>query len=321
MLKSKGYLLVFFKGIAMGAADIVPGVSGGTIAFISGIYLDFINALQSISTTPIRLLFSAGPRRFGQAINAPFLLSLFSGMAVGILSLSKLIEYLLTDEPISIRSFFFGLVAASICHVYGQLRKKNASIWAAIAAGAVLSYLLTIAVPTHVSLGYPFLFLSGFSAIVAMMLPGISGAFILLLMGSYEGVIDILDRFRSGLSAMNWDQVAVAGAALSAFAVGALIGLVSFSRVLSWLFKRYKNLTLAGLTGFMIGSLNKLWPWKETLSMRLNAQGQAVPFMQRNVCPLHYTEGKLAIPIAITLVAAGFLLIFALEKLSTKPDV
>ena len=305
----------------MGAADIVPGVSGGTIALIAGIYPAFINALRSISPTRLNLLFSAGFKAFWQSINAPFLLSLFSGIAVGILSLARLIAYLLDEEPISIGSFFFGLVTASIFFIYKHIKGKNTWVWAAMAAGTAISYLLTVAAPIHSPAGYPFLLFSGFSAIVAMMLPGISGAFILLLIGSYESVINALNQFRAGLTAMNWNAVVSAGSELGAFAIGAVIGLASFSRLLSWLFKRHKDVTLALLTGFMIGSLNKLWPWKETLAARLNPYGKAIPVVQRNVSPLHYTQGEPEIFFAASLVIAGFLLIFVLEKLSNKPDV
>lgn len=305
----------------MGAADIVPGVSGGTIALIAGIYPAFINALRSISPTRLNLLFSAGFKTFWQSIHAPFLLSLFSGIAVGILSLARLIAYLLDEEPISIGSFFFGLVTASIFFIYKHIKGKNVWVWAAMGAGTAISYLLTVAAPVHSPSGYSFLVFSGFSAIIAMMLPGISGAFILLLIGSYESVIDALNQFRAGLMAMNWNAVVSAGSDLGAFAIGAVIGLASFSRLLSWLFKRHKNVTLALLTGFMIGSLNKLWPWKEAPAARLNAHGKAIHIVQRNVSPLHYTQGEPDIFFAVSLVITGVLLIFVLEKLSNNPDV
>lgn len=320
MLKKK-CLLTFLKGIAMGAADVVPGVSGGTIAFISGIYETLIQSLKSLNLQSLRLLFSKGFNSFWQAIHGAFLLPLFLGIGLSVVSLSRLINGLLETKPVLIWSFFFGLILASVFFVWRQIGRHGKGSWVAMALGAALAYLISIAQPVQVPESYPFLCFSGFVAILAMMLPGISGAFILVLIGSYEGLLEILNGFLEALTNMNAAAAAVNGAKLGAFAIGALLGLGLFSRLLSWLLKRFKDRTLALLTGFMIGSLNKVWPWKETLSTRLDAYGRTVPLIQKNVSPLHYTDGKPALCLAVGLALAGFLTIFILERCAARRDV
>jgi len=301
----------------MGMADVVPGVSGGTIAFISGIYEEFVNSLNSINGKAIKLLFSFKFKEFWKQINGGFLLSLATGIAISIVSLSKAIIYLLENEPVLLWAFFFGLIIASISFIGKQVSEWNIRVIIALVIGAVVSYYITIAEPAHSPDSTLFVFFSGFIAIIAMILPGISGAFILLLMGSYPTIIGAINNLREGLTSANSDMIVVSGSMLAVFAVGAVMGLLTFSRVLAWMFKNYHNTTLAVLTGFMIGSLNKVWPWKETISTRMNSHGEEVPFMQKSISPFLF-EGDAMILQVVILAIVGFGVIYLLEKFSKK---
>ena len=301
----------------MGMADVVPGVSGGTIAFISGIYEEFVNSLNSINGKAIKLLFSFKFKEFWKQINGGFLLSLATGIAISIVSLSKAIIYLLENEPVLLWAFFFGLIIASISFIGKQVSEWNIRVIIALVIGAVVSYCITIAEPAHSPDSTLFVFFSGFIAIIAMILPGISGAFILLLMGSYPTIIGAINNLREGLTSANSDMIVVSGSMLAVFAVGAVMGLLTFSRVLAWMFKNYHNTTLAVLTGFMIGSLNKVWPWKETISTRMNSHGEEVPFMQKSISPFLF-EGDAMILQVVILAIVGFGVIYLLEKFSKK---
>jgi len=319
----------------MGAADVVPGVSGGTIAFITGIYEELIESIKSLNAEALRILFKEGIPAFWKHINGAFLLSLFGGIAVSVLTLSKVISYFLLNEPVLLWSFFFGLVLASIFLIAKEISEWKSRVILAIALGTIISFYITIATPTHSPEATPFLFLYGFLAIIAMILPGISGAFILLLLGAYSTVIQILNEFRQALSPFNIDAIGYYGLKILVFILGCLIGLMAFSRILSWMFKNYKNTTLALLTGFMIGSLNKIWPWKETLISRLAHEGKPneaiVPFIQENVLPWNFeqlndVEKMLSVvPVkdpqmlaAVMLMTAGVLVIIILNKYSPE---
>ena len=312
------YLIITLKGIAMGMADVVPGVSGGTIAFISGIYEEFVNSLNSINADAFKLLFKFRIKDFWKHINGNFLVSLALGIAISIVSLSKMIIYLLENEPVLLWAFFFGLIIASILFIGKQITEWNARVIVAIVLGVVVSYYITIAEPASSPDSTIYVFFSGFIAIIAMILPGISGAFILLLMGSYPTIIGAISKLSEGISTADTEMLVQSGSMLAVFAVGAVLGLLSFSRVLAWMFKNYHNTTLAVLTGFMIGSLNKVWPWKETLSMRINSHGVEVPFLQKSVLPCNFTDGDSQIPMVLVLAVVGFMVIFLLEKLSKK---
>lgn len=312
------YLVITLKGIAMGMADVVPGVSGGTIAFISGIYEEFVNSLNSINAEAFKLLFKFRIKDFWKHINGNFLASLALGIAISIVSLSKMIIYLLENEPVLLWAFFFGLIIASILFIGKQITEWNTRVIVAIVLGAVVSYYITIAEPASSPESTVYVFFSGFIAIIAMILPGISGAFILLLMGSYPTIIGAISKLSEGISTANTDILIQSGSMLGVFAVGAVLGLLSFSRVLAWMFKNYHNTTLAVLTGFMIGSLNKVWPWKETLSTRVNSHGVEVPFLQKSIMPWNFVEGDTQIIMVVVLALVGFIVIFMLEKFSKK---
>ena len=287
-------ILLILKGMAMGAADVVPGVSGGTIAFITGIYEELIDSIRSIDGRAIKILFSEGPFAFWKAINGNFLISVFGGIAISVLGLSKLITYLLEHEAVLLWSFFFGLILASIFMVAQGIGQWKKRVIAGMILGSLVSFYVTIATPTQSPDGSFYLFFYGFLAIIAMILPGISGAFILLLLGAYGTIIQTVNNFRTALGDVDMAALGTNGLKILIFMLGCLAGLMAFSRVLSWMFKHYKDTTLAMLTGFMIGSLNKIWPWKETVVSRVAHQGKPeeaiVPFIQENVWPWNYTE-------------------------------
>jgi putative membrane protein len=297
------YFILVFKGMAMGAADVVPGVSGGTIAFISGVYEELIATLNSINLNSLKTLKLQGLSATWKKINGNFLLALFGGILLSILSLSKLVAWLLHEEPVLLWAFFFGLVLASIIFVLKKINQWNSAVFLGLILGGVFAYQLTQLNALGNSNSNWYLFFSGAIAICAMILPGISGAFILVILGSYANV----------LQALNDKDIAK----ITIFMTGALIGILSFSRLLKWLFKRFKNMTLAVLTGFMIGALSKIWPWKKTLSFRENSDGISVPLKEQCIAPFSF-DGDPQILSAIGLMLFGFLMIFFLEKIGAK---
>ena len=313
------YLVITAKGLAMGAADVVPGVSGGTIAFISGIYEELIETIHKLDLGIFRIWRKEGFGSAWKSYNLGFLLALFSGVIISILSLAKLIAWLLTNHPILIWSFFFGLVVASILYVGKQIENWNVKIVIALVLGAAFAYAITLAKPVGTPDSNWFLFLAGLIAIIAMILPGVSGSFILLLLGAYQSIIGTLTQLGDGITKMNWTIFSEALLKILIFAVGAIIGLKVFSRVLNWLFKNHKNLILAILTGFMIGALNKIWPWKEVLEYRTSHDGTKVPFLERSILPNAYSEDP-QILLALVFIVIGFLSIFLLERIAVRKE-
>lgn len=311
------YFFITLKGMAMGAADVVPGVSGGTIAFISGIYQELIDSINKVDFSFFLTWKKESFQAAWQKINGSFLLSLIIGIAISILSLAKVITHLLKNEPIAVWSFFFGLVIASIVFVGKQITEFSFKNIFALMIGTVISFYITIAEPTASPDSYFYLFLSGFIAIIAMILPGISGAFILLLMGSYEIVMHTINQFREAVFKLDLVMLWSAISKILVFGLGAIIGLKLFSKILHWMFDQYKNLTLALLTGFMLGSLNKVWPWKKTLETRINSHGEIVPFLEKSILPAEFV-GNSQVFLALILILFGFLTIFLLEKIAHK---
>lgn len=269
-------LRLFLKGMAMGAADVVPGVSGGTIAFITNIYDELVSSIHSIGPKTLLILKRQGFAAAWDSINGNFLLTLFLGVATSIVTLAKVILHLLESQPVLIWAFFFGLILVSAVFIARQLGRWNALNIAGLVGGAVVAWLIADMSPSEVTATPLLIFLSGALAICAMILPGISGSFILLMLGMYGPILGAIKGFEVGTIAL--------------FGSGAVIGLLSFSRLLDWLLKHARDITLAVLTGFMLGSLNKVWPWKQTLSFRTNSQGEQVPLMQQNVSPSRYAE-------------------------------
>ena len=311
------YLLISAKGVAMGAADVVPGVSGGTIAFISGIYEELIETIHKLDLGFFKIWKKAGFKAAWRAYNISFLFSLFSGVIISILSLAKLITWLLANHPIMVWAFFFGLVIASIIFVGRQITAWKFQTILAMVIAAAFALFITLAKPVGSPDSLWFLLIAGFIAIIAMILPGISGAFILLLLGAYGPVIDTLSQLSEGIAALDGRMAVNALMRIGVFAIGAIIGLKVFSRTLNWMFKHFKNITLAVLTGFMIGALNKIWPWKEVLQFRTNHKGLEVPFIERSVLPSGY-EGDPQLLFAVLFCVVGFLTIFILERISVN---
>jgi len=300
----KDYIIISLKGMAMGAADVVPGVSGGTIAFISGIYEELLESISSFNFGLIRVLKDKRFKSVWEKVNGSFLAALFTGVLISIISLAKLIETLLENHPILIWSFFYGLVLASIIYIGKQISKWNTGSVLFLIIGGILAFYITTLNPmVSENSSAWFLFLAGMIAICAMILPGISGSFILVLLGAYKPV----------LNALNTRDLT----SIFVFMFGAIVGLLTFSRILKWFFSTYKNYTLATLTGFIIGSLNKIWPWKETISWRTNSKGIEVPFNTSSVSPFSF-EGDSQLMMAILLAIIGFGLILLLEKLAVK---
>lgn len=296
------YFILALKGMAMGAADVVPGVSGGTIAFISGIYEELISSISNIGPQLFTVLRKEGFKAGWKALNGNFLLAVFIGIAISVISLAKLISWLLVNQPILLWSFFFGLVLASVFFVAKGIKRWNIAVIVIFLVGAVLAYFITSLPPSENTGSLPYLFLSGALAVCAMILPGISGAFILVLLGSYKTVLDAVHERELVI-------IATVGA-------GAVFGLLSFARLLKWMFGHYKNITLALLTGFILGSLNKIWPWKEVLSTRTYGD-KIIPVLEKNVWPWAF-EGNSQVESAIILSILGFCLIFALERLASR---
>ncbi len=291
----------------MGAADVVPGVSGGTIAFITGIYETLLESIRRVNPKLLGLWKREGFKAAFNYINGYFLISLFSGIIVSILTLAKLISWLLVNHPIPLWSFFFGLVLVSVFHILKQVQKKGILQYFYILPGVAFAYFITVLKPLEMDpSGFNFV-LAGAIAICAMILPGISGSFMLLLLGMYAPV----------LGAVKSMQVDV----LLLFAAGCVIGLLTFSHLLSWLLNAFRDATLLFLTGLMIGTLPKIWPWKKTISWRTNSSGEQVPLLQENLSPFQFealtSQSHQLVP-AIVMMVTGFGLVLILEKMAYK---
>ena len=297
------YAVISLKGIAMGAADAVPGVSGGTIAFISGIYEELIKTISGVNLSLFKTIKKEGFSAFWTQLNGNFIVALLSGIIISYVSFMRLAKYLIENHPILIWSFFFGLIVASIFFVGKQINKWNAGVVVSIILGALAAYYITTLPTMADNNSSLFLFFAGALAICAMILPGISGSFILVILGAYKTLSDALHDF-------DVKKIAI-------FTFGAIVGLLSFSHILKWLFKHYHNITLALLTGFIFGSLNKIWPWKEVVTWQTTSDGIKTPLVEKSISPFTF-DGNPQITYAIILMVVGFLTIFILEKIGSK---
>ena len=280
------YLLLALKGCAMGMADVIPGVSGGTIAFISGIYTELIESIKKLGGPSLRLLAALRLREFWREINGNFLAAVFAGLLVAVFSLARAMTYLLEHHPIEIWAFFFGLIVASALLVARDVTRWNAASVVSLLCGIAVAWWITVASPSQTPETW---------------------WFILLLMGKYQFILNAVSSFDIGILAL--------------FATGAVAGLVSFSHVLSWLLRRYHDVTISLLMGFMVGSLNKVWPWKETLESYFDSHGAAHPLVERNVLPATFTEltgTEAQVGWAVALCACGFLLIWGIEYVGNR---
>ena len=301
-------LLLGLKGMAMGAADIVPGVSGGTIAFITGIYEELITSLNNINFRAIMILRKDGLKSFWNHINGNFFIFLLAGIAISLVSLVRIVTYLLENEPVLIWSFFFGLIIASIVLIGKRVNYWRLTTIVAILVGTVVAlWISSIQTIANVDANW-YILLSGAIAICAMILPGISGSFILLLMGSYHMILN-------GLK--NLDLLVI-----GLFGSGCVVGLISFSRLLKYLFNKFHDQTVALLTGFMIGSLYKVWPWKIRVGdapINIHSDGKE-DWMTANVMPGNL-DGDPQLGLAIFCAILGLGLIVILHRFAPKEVV
>ncbi|WP_298771984.1 DUF368 domain-containing protein [uncultured Shewanella sp.] len=301
------YLITYLKGLAMGAADVVPGVSGGTIAFITGILDTLLNSIRSINFSLFSVIRHKGIKAAFLHINGPFLLCLFAGILTSILTLAKVISYLLVTHPIPVWSFFFGLILISVVHMLKQVQGFSVARFVLFVLGVAVAWGITMINPVALELTRFNIFLGGCIAITAMLLPGISGSFILVLLGLYSGVLGAVKNF----------DISV----MLTFISGAVVGLLSFSHLLSLLLRKYHDATLVFLTGLMLGTLGKIWPWKETLTWRENSKGDMVALVERNLSPMQFEQltGQNALMLwAFVAMLAGILLVWGLERFAAK---
>lgn len=299
----KNYFGIALRGVCMGSADVVPGVSGGTMALITGIYEELILSIRSFDARALRLLMGLRINDLFGYVRWPFLGALLMGILLAIFSLSRAITYLLENEPVLLWAFFFGLVLASVYTVGKRVPQWH---WRTVlgAGGATLgAYFLVGLVPVEMPHGPPYIFCSAVVAICAMILPGISGSFVLVLLGQYAYI----------LNAVNTRDLFV----IAVFGAGAVVGLMAFARVLGWFFQRYHDLTIALLTGLMLGSLRKIWPWKETIETIVNRHGEEVPLVQVNVLPEVWTGEVMG---ALGLALFGLALVLVLERLAQAKE-
>jgi len=304
MRTGKDYLLLFLKGIGMGSADVVPGVSGGTIAFITGIYEELLYSINQFDAKAFRLLFSLNLKKFWQHINGKFLSTLISGILMSVFSLAKLITHLLETSPIQLWSFFFGLIIISSISVAKEIERWNTLTILSGVAGIVAAYFITTFTPATTPDALWFIFISGAIAICAMILPGISGSFILLILGKYAFVMSALKQLDM--------------AVILVFGFGCIVGLFTFSRLISWFLTKFHQYAIALLAGFMVGSLNKIWPWKQPVLFEWK-NGAQVPVFEKNILPTEYltaTGNEPHLIQAILFVALGFMLVVIMEKIA-----
>ena len=300
-------LLIALRGMAMGIAEVIPGVSGGTIAFITGIYERLLQAIKNILGKEVFLaLRRGGLKEAWKTMDGALLMPLGIGMVAGLLVGIKGVSHLLESYPQLTWSFFFGLIMASIIMVFRMITKWDATTLFLLLAGAAIALFICITRPSQGIDANWYLFVCGMVAISALMLPGISGSFVLLLMGMYTYVLGAVRQLVEG----DFSKISV----VAIFSAGCLVGLAGFSRVITWMFSKSPNGTLATMTGFMIGSLYKVWPWHNVISYRTNSEGEQVPFLEKSVWPQDYVGEPYVLGV-ITCAVAGFALVMVLERI------
>ena len=299
--------VLFIKGMAMGAANVIPGVSGGTIALITGIYKELIDAIKSFDMEAIKLFFGFKWKAFAQKTNLKFLVPVLTGLIVAILSLARLFEYLFVHYPVFIWAYFFGLVLASVYYVGKTVERWYTATYISFIIGTAIAIVVSIMHPATENSHPVYLFFSGVISIISMILPGLSGSFVLILLGDYQLV---------AIKAINHFDLKI----IIPFALGAVVGLIAFSHFLSWLFKNYKNQTIALLTGFILGSLSVLWPWKKAVYLMQNGEiltkhGKKIISYYDKVLPPAY---DLHFFLAVVLMIVGIISIVWIEKSSQQ---
>ena len=308
------YIMVAVKGACMGAADVIPGVSGGTIAFITGIYDQLLASINAVDATAVKLFFTGKFKEFWKHINGGFLLSLFCGILISVISLAGLMQYLLEWHPIQTWAFFFGLIVASSIFILRGIKGWNLKAILFLVLGVILGVVVCTLSPTTTPDALWFIFLSGAIAICAMILPGISGSFILLILGKYQYIMNAISNLTSGEAMM--ESVIVIGV----FAVGAVTGLLAFSRFLHWLLGRFHKETLLVLAGFIIGSLVKVWPWNDMDAIVHSQFPEYIRYMRtpfnfslEEACRIFYDKVDMQTGSAILFALIGFSLVTGIE--------
>jgi putative membrane protein len=303
------YLLLYFKGMLMGAADLVPGVSGGTIALITGIYKELLDSINAVSWSTLKLLKKEGIVAVWKKIKGPFLLAVFGGIISSILLLSRLLEWLMINEPIGLWSFFFGLLIASIVYLIKTDLKFDLTSILYLVLGAILSYMVTQLQGGQGEISLWYLFLSGFIGISAMILPGLSGAYIFFVMGVYQTILSYLRQAQDLVFDFDQAVFITVGSGLAVFILGIITGLKVFSKFLTWLLERYPKQIMAVLIGLMIGALHKVWPWQNEISSPSSTIENT-----EAVFPNAYLTSDPQILKALLLMIIGFALLFLLER-------
>lgn len=296
------YFRILLTGLVMGIAEVIPGVSGGTIAFIAGIYERLIFSFHKLNPQLFKQLRKVGMAATWKAADMTFLVVLFAGMGIGILLFARAVSYLLFQHPVLIWSFFFGLVIASSLIVFRQVQQVTGAVVSSAVAGILVGVVITQLVPLELEPTPVALFVGGAIAVCAWILPGMSGSFILLVLGLYAYVLEAVKTFNL--------------VSLTSLGLGCLLGLMAFSQVLARLFRLYRNQTLSALTGFMLGSLAKLWPWKHTLSYQMQSDGTRIPILQEALMPGDYESIVGADPhivLALVLGLAGCAIVLILD--------
>ncbi|MBN1767720.1 MAG: DUF368 domain-containing protein [Prolixibacteraceae bacterium] len=306
----KQYIGLLLKGMGMGAANVVPGVSGGTIALITGIFEKLIDSIKSFNLTALNLLLHGKFRQFASHVNLNFLLAVFAGVFVSIVSIARVFGYLLEHHPVHIMAFFFGLILASIYYVGKTIDQWKLPVMVSFIAGTIVAVMLSILDPAQENSSIWYLFICGIVATCSMILPGLSGSFVLILMGNYQLVM---------IDAVNAMNLKI----LLPVIVGAAAGLLLFSNLLSWLYKKYRNITIALLTGFILGSLGIIWPWKTEIPAKnelgeiLTKNGETIIEGYQWFFPQQLNYEVL---FAVVFMLMGILVIWATETLATQKN-
>ncbi|MBN1184424.1 MAG: DUF368 domain-containing protein [Bacteroidales bacterium] len=305
----KKYITLFFKGIGVGAANVIPGVSGGTIALITGIFEKLINSIKSFDIKAIKLLFKGKFKEFAQHVNLFFLIAVFGGAVLSIATLAKVLEYLFANYPVYVWSFFFGLILASVYFVGRTISRWNVSVLISFIVGTAIAVAISLMNTASENEAMYYLFICGIVAVCSMILPGLSGSFVLVLMGNYELVM---------IKAVNEVRLNV----LLPVIAGAAFGLLAFSHILSWLYRKFKDQTIAILTGFILGSLAILWPWKDPIyktddlgNFITKDSGEYIIQGYQRLMPESFNQEVL---LAIAFLIVGIATIWMTEKLAAK---
>ena len=307
MRSSRQYLILYLKGLAMGAADVVPGVSGGTIAFVSGIYIELINSIKGLNLRALKILGNEGLAPAWQHINGNFLLCLVAGIFTSLFSLANVMQYLLLEHPLPLWSFFSGLIVGSVIYLVRQHPFRHRSDLGLFVLGIGVAYGISIAPAVTLEGDHLTMFFAGSIALCAMILPGISGSFILVLLGLYP-------VFIAAIVNMKLDILVV-------FACGGLIGLMSFSRLLSWLLSHYQTAVIATMCGFLVGSLNIIWPWKHVIISTTSHSGKVTVLAADNLFPQQFADTVGQDPqtvLCVIALAIGLILVLGLEYVGEK---